>query len=84
MTASGSSLAFDFEPAPAGPTGDAEIAATPKKTTRRKRMPTSGFCEAGNHRLCPHVLRAHRFTDKGTELRELVCPCRCHQNPSGS
>lgn len=47
-------------------------------TRTRKAMPMSGWCESGNHHVCPHLLRAHRFTDKGTELRELVCPCKCH------
>jgi hypothetical protein len=74
-----SNLALDSDPA-TDTTTDAGDAATPKPTIkrRRKRMPISGFCEAGNHGLCPHLMRAHRFTDKGTELRELVCPCRCH------
>jgi hypothetical protein len=44
----------------------------------RKPMPTSGWCESGNHDHCPQLMRAHRFTDKGTEMRELICTCTCH------
>jgi hypothetical protein len=46
----------------------------------------SGFCEAGNHRICPHLMRIARTitvnTSSGTrvtELRELTCTCKCHK-----
>jgi len=44
----------------------------------RRPMPMSGWCESGNHHICPHLLREERTTPKGALLRELVCPCRCH------
>lgn len=79
-TASDSSRAQLIGLDPSGSTSDVPTADTPKTAMkrRRKKMPMSGWCEAGNHHVCPHLMRAHRFTDKGTELRELVCPCHCH------
>jgi hypothetical protein len=52
----------------------------------RKPMPTSGFCESGNHDHCPELMRIARTvvtnTSSGTritELRELICTCACHK-----
>lgn len=51
--------------------------------SRIKPMPTSGQCSAGFHDRCPGpLLREARTTPKGAELRELICPCRCHPKES--
>jgi hypothetical protein len=73
-----SSLAFNFDQPPAISSTTSASAAGSKPTTRRKRIET-GWCEAGNHEKCPHMMRAHRVTPKGKELRELWCSCRCHK-----
>lgn len=44
----------------------------------------TGWCSSANHTKCPHMIRAHRVTPQGKDLREIWCHCACHHEKRSS